>query len=920
MIHLLLGLLLQTEMPKRIPEGYKGRYDDSIISERGRYDPLNIGSPVQAMQEEMDYQAKERQRTQNMVEANQKQEIRNLDQESKNAIQQGKDLEALGKFSSKLAEGLVGIQVERNKAAWERGVQKYWAYGTPPEEAAAFKETEEKIIEVDKDVKHVARVAEDDGAPAEVVRQIRLNGDFEKMAFRAMQLKDAAVLYQGFVGDREDQEYDIGGGRMVSLSEATGLERGLVLQKIRSEFTQQFEGYRPVMLSEYLFPGMRKAENAIAIQHGDDQKKKLDDDRNDAIDGQLMMGLKDNTGGETVKFLLDHYEDDFGSARAVRKYVWDKMYKLAENKSITDIQLDSTLTYRFKNKNGKEVSIEEQWPEFASLRATLRDARIDENTRIEKEQKMQVQEWGRKITDATRLRIEQGKGYWSDAEKETLIQEFKDEFPGLAIPDELNKILTMEEADDQTIINRIKEKQALSQPIVIEDLYGLSRDKMIEWLPKVSEDAPLAAIPEWKLNGAKTVLTARIKKIYGMTEGDANISDNDDASMMLIRAYDDFRKVLAQELKVTENADAAYEQAIAKVLKKGLGGETLELEKGAQDLNLQEKSYYATDRANSSVRAQGNLNKAVKYIDDNPQGWMSAQLPGSGDALKALRNYQLTGTGEIPDFYEQVARQYTGFDAFALANQQLRVVYGPDAALLPSPRQQQLDGMTPEVKQLLTYMPTASRDYRAAVTQMETEGATQTSMSTKTESPSKSTYGGVKGQFLDLAGSVESEAYGGYDAYNLGGSQGGHRAHGSGNSATDGRFGKPISQLTVQEIIDLGLAPTGRHIFAAGRYQFIPSTLREIVKYANIDTSKPFDARMQDDLALARARWRMDNDNHQGLAAGLRREWIGFYNVEDAVLTPMARKLNIEIKSPWNRPENLAPGVRNKVYANPFRN
>ena len=54
--------------------------------------------------------------------------------------------------------------------------------------------------------------------------------------------------------------------------------------------------------------------------------------------------------------------------------------------------------------------------------------------------------------------------------------------------------------------------------------------------------------------------------------------------------------------------------------------------------------------------------------------------------------------------------------------------------------------------------------------------------------------------FLDTVASKESEAYGGYDAYNLGGSAGGHVAHGSGNSAEDGQFGKPVSQLTIGEI------------------------------------------------------------------------------------------------------------------------
>ena len=80
-------------------KGYQGKYDDSIISKAGQYAPNKVGSPVQAMEEEYAYKRKERERTQRMMEGNQKQALVNLETGKKNAIQRGKELEQLGEFS-----------------------------------------------------------------------------------------------------------------------------------------------------------------------------------------------------------------------------------------------------------------------------------------------------------------------------------------------------------------------------------------------------------------------------------------------------------------------------------------------------------------------------------------------------------------------------------------------------------------------------------------------------------------------------------------------------------------------------------------------------------------------------------------------------------------------------------------------------
>ena len=204
--------------------------------------------------------------------------------------------------------------------------------------------------------------------------------------------------------------------------------------------------------------------------------------------------------------------------------------------------------------------------------------------------------------------------------------------------------------------------------------------------------------------------------------------------------------------------------------------------------------------------------------------------------------------------------------------------------------EQEVKTFPPDVQRLLNYRPTTGRTTRAM---LGGDSGVMTKGNWKT--------------FLDLVASKESASYGEYDAYNMGGSAGGHQAHGSGNSATDGRYGKPLSQLTVNDVVQLGQSG---QIWAAGRYQFIPGTLRETIKEAGLKGDEIFNAETQDRLAVARARWRMRTD--RGMA-GLRREWIGLNNVSDAVLRPAMQGI-VNEQSPYNKTENLSAGVQKAVY------
>jgi hypothetical protein len=154
--------------------------------------------------------------------------------------------------------------------------------------------------------------------------------------------------------------------------------------------------------------------------------------------------------------------------------------------------------------------------------------------------------------------------------------------------------------------------------------------------------------------------------------------------------------------------------------------------------------------------------------------------------------------------------------------------------------------------------------------------------------------------FLDLVAGVESR--GDYDAFNLGGSKGGHVPHGSGfGDAATKRWGRQLTQMTVGEIMEIGASPSSenRWVHAAGRYQIIPGTLRGLVQRYKIDKNAPFDAAMQDQLAMYLAYQRLVQSNKIN---GLRNEWIGLNNVS-------AGQIEGSLGAAFNNPQLLLKGV-----------
>ena len=409
--------------------------------------------------------------------------------------------------------------------------------------------------------------------------------------------------------------------------------------------------------------------------------------------------------------------------------------------------------------------------------------------------------------------------------------------------------------------------QARGGRIVMSDLRGVHPDVFRQWAGQARDYENKSAPTEANLDSAKAFIDAEIKAKYYNQDGTAVRPDRaPEAFRVRELANQRYREYYAQLIATgTYTPETAHNAALSRV-----------------KANIAARSY--TEKANApngnpSARLGRNLRDGLEDLKENPGAWRTRPLAGSNDAMQELLAFQQGKTNQIPLFFHQIAATMPNVSAWDVADAQLKAATGK--GLNPPVAETSVRNQSPFVQRLLNHRPTPSRSYVASMATGNTKW------------------------FLDAIASVESSAHGEYDAFNLGGSNNGYTAHGSGNSAEDNRFGKPISQLTLREVMQF----QKNQMWAAGRYQFIPGTFKEVygrlVSKGLVGPDTVFDANTQDLFAMERARQRIGWPG-QNSVQGLINEWRGLKFMDPNKVRQMLEFIR---KEPMLNPDHLMPGI-----------
>ena len=632
------------------------------------------------------------------------------------------------------------------------------------------------------------------------------------------------------------------------LAEATSPEQySQVLNEVRKEYTGKFSGMNRAMMAKYMFPKMHELETNAFLGWQQKNNELIKSERVAEMGATFYAEVSNGNGGQAAADFIIKNRSFLGGWGNAKNKLFEIIDDGIASGAISPADLESMKDQPY-NFNGKMTTLGRQFAnnfkqtEQKFVNRTNQEFNNEENAR-----KIKANEVIKKVRE---YQASIGRKM-TDDEKKRINAEWD---PRLGpIPNELKDMMTMEDVEDQAKIDRLEAKLEAGYSITEQDLEGLPLQTRQQYQNAV------------KGAGGAKAGEAYVKALVSQAREE---TDGDTAKTPMWEQMND-------------NAQAKFKQLYNQALKEGLNpADALNSAKAEIKLAIDSKLIDANIPSTPGAKASQARATAVGALIESPNLFKTTIIPGTQDALKQLQEeiqqqQKGGGTPSIPQLYHTLAAGMKGVSGWDLADQQLQLNGG--TGLIKPKAEQYIDGLSDAtIKQWMTYKPTPSRTMRTIV-------AT-----------------GDAAQFLNFVAAPESG--GDYNAFNLGGSKGGHVAHGSGfgNAATK-RWGKQLTQMTVGEVLDHGFSASreGRWVHAAGRYQIIPDTLRGLVRNHGIDTNALYDEAMQDQLALYLAYGRLVQGNKIN---GLRNEWLGLHKYS-------AAEIQASLGAAFNNPQLLLKGV-----------
>ena len=755
-----------------------------------------------------------------LYRSNQKLYLSSVDDQSQQAIRDEayklNRLEQLSEYSSTLLSDLVDFQDKRNKYQEGVGYAQKLREGLTPDERLGLTAQEDALATGQEEANKTADAYLANGGDQVNAQAIRNTGGWAGYGRFKASLQLSAQEFPGVLEEAKASGFTVDvGGRPMTADEAETREEYAAWQDgVVAAFTSQFAGANTAVVTEKLLEPMRKQLGLDAATWADERAKELKAEAKEERLNGLLGDIKGNGPN-----LYQWFSTFPGNKREAREELESSLITLMDAGLITEDEALRVYEEQTIIKDGKRQTMADAFPtQFGLFQDKIAKATAKENEEYQTVQKNEAASVARKLESI-------GQGNLSNAQ----IAEMEDQYQGNPhVLAELDRYKTREDISDRDA-DLYLESLYRSGDLTAEEVLRFDKKQQDKWLSKVEQDATFAS--ELDNDLVEDYAEAAARESVGLEQGDVTTKSN-----KYLRAFGKAKEI--------------YKDAYLRARRRGQDDATAHTY--AQQ-ELERKSKKKTDGTfpllvrPKQVTLGNTVQEARQWMSKNPSKVNTELLPNSQQYLDEAYEYLRTGRGSMPGFYTALAagQPYT---AEELVIKQAELAGKDVKQFKDNPYRKERVKLPPELQRKVVVQPSAGRFAQATV-QSAATGDTK--------------------YFLDTVASKESTSYGGYDAYNLGGSDGGHTAHGSGNSAEDGRFGKPISQLTIGEIKQLHRE--GK-LWAAGRYQFIAPTFAEVAPMTGLPDSQVFDAKTQDLFAITRL---IQRASWGSLKKGLKSEWIG---------------------------------------------
>lgn len=783
----------------------------------------------------------------------------------------------LADFSQTLSDVLVQQAEARNEREEQRGLMLAYTDGIDPQDAADF-DAQEATLEAGTGVAYAeANRLQAEGLNVDAVKSVRNLTGWAKYGYmRGIAEQGGANYGTFFTQAAQNLEVTVNGNTFTLMTAANGAERAAAKAAIAEQYMQQYAGMNPALLNKYLFPKMKQWENADDLEWAEKQRESFEDQKESEFKDMLFGAINTPADMYKVKEAFALHQHTFGNRSIANQKGFEYLGELAEKGLLTQAHVDEFKKLKFlRSDTGKEddasnlfsrqIAVLEQ--QVAKGEKYLYNERQFDEVQRKEDFKLNYQ----KAREAEFAKNPAGFGENFTDEFE---QAWENEFPGQAVPDYISKDKSIYDRNAEFDIKLYQRQVDDGKPLTEQDFMNMHPEARKHFLQQGVE--PLAMGRALELGGklyktAQSELEKQARTFYGVTEGSVSTQKVFNFTQLAMREYE--RAYNSYILDGDTTPFEAHRQALRDTVAMAAPPQTEDEKK--------EHVFHSETRVTKTDAERMAFEKAdmARYYFKKNKG-ANVKIPNLEDDIKQLDNWRATGKGGLPAVFK-AATHGTSISPWTLAEQQYKLYTGED--LVRPTVEGKVEQLSPQTRRLLQQYSSPNRTMRAALAE------------------------GGPNKLAELTGLYESDAFGGYDAMNEGGSGEGlnNRAYGSANSKDV--FGRGLSEMTVDEVMDL--QRRGK-VFAAGRYQFIPETLAWVVRREGLPTDGKFDKNFQDYIWAAQVRWRLENYNaYEGYMPGLKTEWQGLHHADEYEIRGAVKDFK---ESPFNDPRYLHPALIKK--------
>ena len=826
-------------------------------------------------------------------------------------------VERLADFSNTLSETLVAGAKLRNERVEQFYMMQAFTDGLPKEQTDAFDAQEKALEDGTSVVYNEAANLEAGGLSVEQIQKVRSLSGWAKYGYMRGLAMQGGQDYGTYFTNASTQMQVTVGNRTFTLAEAQGsAERAAAKAAIAESYISQYRGMNPELLNKYLFEPMRDWEAKDDLAYAEKQREDFEKLKKIELENDVAAAALTGNGEAFVNSINLH-ADALGGRRLAIRAGLTKLRDMAKNEQVTREQVDAILdaqTTRFDTKeldslrNIFKIHISDL--NFEEAFSTADRARLNRETVQERLELNELEE-----------RVRQIKKELGDKDGNlpvgTLAQ-INERYQEITGRSETHPLLVDVQNDQEAAVDdevilaeqRMNQKGGAGPFLTVSEYADLSqpaRAKLQSKYGRVEIRGNETGLSQAQTTRLKNELQAATRT--GLAEQGITSATNDyttkglEYKQQLERKFNDFyMSALTSGLDVTN--EQAFDRAIEMLKdyadpnpKKTDNFFDVTLEDGTvvKMHRVERDSHiYRLNALNTKSQQQWRRGQILKEADGkNPLtekieslGGGQMYMGGGVAPISALQQFiDSGGKGKLPPIFRTLALAsgVEGITAWDVAKAQY-ALHKKKQLVIPTV-EKNIRRLAPGVQLLLTETPTPARTSRAALMT-----------------------GGME-KFANLVGFHESNGYGGYDAMNRGGDGwlATNRAIGSANSKDE--FGIGLSEMSVGEVLRRGaLNPSHPDfVFAAGRYQFVPETLRWVVKREGIDLNQKFDKATQDFLFASQVRYRLRvHSTKKALVDGLQVEWQGLIHANRQEIYDGAQYFK---GSPFNEPAYLHPGL-----------